>query len=293
MSILKIKAYAKINTSLKILSKRSDGYHEIETIMQNISLYDELFFSITDDNKFEILIDDNSVPKNEKNVCYQVWNILKSYTNENFGTKIEIKKKIPVGAGLGGGSSDAAATIFALNNLWKLSLTKRQMLEVAAKVGSDVPFFIYGGKALCTGRGEIVKRLPFLDTDKFFVIVVKPDESVNTKLAYEEWDKNFLNEDYNCIGSKEGGMICYQKTPFLFQNDFEKVIFTKYPNIKRAKDLLLKYGAIDASLTGSGSAVFGKVLDYKKGQEILSKILKDYSNSFLVETIDRSIELFQ
>ncbi len=276
MPSIKIRAYAKINTYLKIFSKRSDGFHDIETIMQNISLYDEISFETNKTGEIEIIGDNINLPINENNLCFKAAKKLVDYSNNSSGVKIKINKTIPIGAGLGGGSSDCAATIVALEKLWGLSLSKEQMIKIASEIGSDIPFFIIGGKALCKGRGEIIEQLPFEENDKQYIVLIKPKEFIPTKWAYEMWDLQNKNLDAQYSDTK---------------NDFEKVVFPKYPNIQKAKKLLLDLGAVESSLSGSGSSVFGKVKSFEDGKRIAATAKKYYSEVFLLETIDHSYEI--
>src|SRR5690554_833448 len=160
MTVIKALARAKINLSLDILGKRPDGYHEIETVMQSISLSDELVFQPASGLLLES--SDSSLPVNETNTVLRAAHLLQKFTKSNHGVKILLKKRIPAGAGLGGGSADAAATLLALNRLWGLNLSGKVLQEQALAVGSDVPFCLTGGTALVQGTGENITRLPCL-----------------------------------------------------------------------------------------------------------------------------------
>ncbi len=287
MTSIKIKAFAKVNTYLKILSKRPDGFHDIDTIMQNISLCDEISVAESD-NGISIGSDDPSIPSGEGNICHKTARHMLGISGRR-GVTVKIEKKIPSGAGLGGGSSDAAAVIRALDLLWDLSLDKNAMMRIAADIGSDVPFFIEGGRARCRGRGEVVEKLS--DIDEQYLVLIKPEESVPTKWAYEEFDKLSSKPDYKCFGSKEGGMVCSQNPQTHYENDFERVILPKYPVIKKAKDLLTSAGADTALMTGSGSAVFGVARDREHAERIRSKIKDQYPSSYLVYTVNRSFDI--
>ena len=153
---MKVKAYAKINLGLKVLGKREDGYHELEMIMVNVGLHDVLYFKISED---VMVIMDKTICEMEDNIVYKTAMYIKNRYKVQQGVKIKIKKKIPDGGGMGGGSSDAASTIIALNKLWNLGLNKKEMLEVAAKIGSDVPFFIVNKLSFVKGRGEKIEEI--------------------------------------------------------------------------------------------------------------------------------------
>lgn len=287
MTSITVRAFAKINLYLRILSKRADGFHDIETIMQNISLYDELFME-DGENGIIVDCDDAAVPSGEGNICHKAAALMMNISGKK-GIRINLRKSIPSGAGLGGGSSDAAAVLTALNRLWEMKLPASKLMEMAAGLGSDVPFFLAGGRALCRGRGEVIEKLP--DQEKAYFVLVKPDESVPTKWAYEEYDRLLAAGGYECFGSKEGGMVCSQKPAAYYENDFEKVVLSKYPGIKKAKSMLLSAGAKTALLTGSGSSVFGAAEDRAQAEKILSDIKRAYPLSFLVNTVDRPIEI--
>jgi len=289
--MLKAKAFAKINLILKILSKRPDGFHDIDTIMQNISLYDDI---LIEDFSGGIVVDcdDKAVPSGKANICYKAAELMMNIS-EKKGVKIGIRKQIPSGAGLGGGSSDAAAVLTALNRLWSMGLSSSKLSGIAAELGSDVPFFLVGGRALCSGRGEIVKKLP--DLKESFFVLIKPAVSIPTKWAYEEFDRQALSGDavsgYKCYGSKTGGIVCSEEAGAEYENDFEKVVLSEFPDIKKAKNALLAAGAGPALMTGSGSAVFGAAGSRSDADMILSKIRPKYRDSFVVHTVNYPIEL--
>ncbi len=284
MTSFRSRAFAKLNLSLKILAKRPDGFHDIETLMQNISLYDDISVADTGDG-IVVSCDDPAVPSGEGNICHKAAKRMMDISGKK-GVSIDIKKNIPSGAGLGGGSSDAAAVLNALNGLWDIGLSRGRLIEIAAELGSDVPFFIEGGRAFCTGRGEIVRKLP--DESPSHYVIIKPDESVPTKWAYEEYDSMSAASGFSCFGSKEGGIICTESPRLHYENDFEKVILPKFPGIKRAKEALLSAGAGTALLTGSGSAVFGVFEDQESAEKALTLAKETYVSSYIVHSVDRA-----
>src|ERR1043165_310385 len=156
---ISIPACAKINWSLRVFGKRSDGYHEIDTVLQTISLHDTLTFSTTDDNKIRFWCDDRSIPSGETNLVWRAGAVLRERYSINRGVKIRLAKRIPSKAGLGGGSSDAAATLLALAQFWEIEASANALVRIAEGLGSDVPFFFFGGKARATGRGELIEPL--------------------------------------------------------------------------------------------------------------------------------------
>ena len=288
MTSISLKAFAKINLTLKVLGIRPDGFHEIESIMQSVSLYDEIEIrSKFDRNSIEIHCSDDKVPAGEKNICYKAVELIRKKGNIDKGVRIEIKKNIPMEAGLGGGSSNAAAVLVGLNKMWGLKLPEDELIEIAAEIGSDVPFFIIGGRCLCRGRGEIIEKIlnpkpqilnkPQTPNSKQHnsYIIVKPGISVPTKWAYGEWDRAKTISNVQFPMSNLG-------------NDLEAVVINKYPVIGKIKQDLLEAGCVSAQMTGSGSAVFGIVKN--DGQKILNSITKKYPLSFLVEEVDKGVE---
>jgi len=293
MPVISLIAYAKINLSLKILGLRGDGFHDIESVMQNVSLCDELELAEIKEG-IEIVCDDPEVPVDKMNICYKAAEgVLMGMGGGGGmgrgigrGIRIRIGKKIPMGAGLGGGSSDAAAVIVGLNKLWGLKMTQQEMIDIAAKAGSDVPFFIVGGRCLCRGRGEIVEK--GLGTreqglgEKRYYIIVKPDVSISTKCAFEEWD-NYVDKQLTASGPQS-----LVPSP---QNDLEKVIVPGYPIIAQIKEELLMAGCSLAQMTGSGSAVYGAVENRGVGDRVIGEMKKKYDKAYLVSEVDRGVEI--
>ena len=190
MKRLKLNSYAKINLFLDVLNKREDDYHNIKTVMQRVSMYDKLEIF---ENKFgiELACDNRKIPIDERNTCYKAASLIKDKFNIDTGIKIIIKKTIPSGAGLAGGSSNAAAVITGLNELWKLGMTMEEMQEIGVKVGADVAFCLKGGTCLCEGLGDIITELnPFIWEN---ILIIKPDFSIPTPLAY----KTLTEKDHN------------------------------------------------------------------------------------------------
>ncbi len=275
MTSISLKAFAKINLTLKILGIRPDGFHEIESIMQNVSLYDEIEIrSKFDGNSIEIHCSDDNVPAGEGNICYKAAQLIRKKFNIEKGISIEIKKNIPMEAGLGGGSSNAAAVLVGLNKMWELKLKEKELIELAAQIGSDVPFFIIGGRCLCKGRGEkMEKDVRARGRVPQRYIIIKPDISVPTKWAYEEWDK-FRAQSLEHRTQSTG-------------NDLEAVVINKYPVIGEVKKALLEAGCTGAQMTGSGSAVFGS----GASQESFRKINVKHKNAFFVEEQDKGVDI--
>lgn len=258
---MKIKAYAKINLYLKVRARRPDGFHEIETLMRTIGLYDELVLTMAKKG-IKLSCTDHSLPLGPANLVYRAARAMEQEAlvlgRTTAGIRIHLKKNIPVGAGLGGGSSDAASTLLALNRLWRLRLKRAQLAAIGAKLGSDVPFFIYGGAAVARGRGE--KLRPVKGLPNWRLVLVKPPFGVSTRWAYE-------NLKLNLTKTPKNSKIIFYKLrknhpKNLAQgvfNDLESVCGQKHPLLLRIKRDLLALGALAALMSGSGSTVFAIV----------------------------------
>jgi len=270
-----LQAYAKINIGLYILGKRSDGYHDLETIFHEIDMFDEII--LEPHKTLEMSADSILVPVDETNLCLKAASILKKERKVKEGVMIDLKKNIPVGAGLGGGSSDAAAVLRGLNELWKLKLTDDQLRTIAGQIGSDVPFFIEGVNAYASGRGEILEHFP-LDIP-FWIAVVTPLIHIST-----EWAYNHIKLQRNGQGSELRTKIAKQlsnqkKLSSLIQNDFEESAINVYPEIGRLKERLKEGGAVFSLMSGSGSSVFGFFESEKKAHDTLESFPKNYRTS--------------
>ncbi len=275
---------AKINLYLDVSGLRQDGYHEIRTIYQAISLCDEIEFEVYKDD-ISLFCDDKRIPQDERNLAYKSARLLKDFSKIKKGVKIKLFKKIPSEAGLGGGSSNAAVTLFSLNRLWELNLPLETLLYLASKIGSDVPFFLIGGTAIGIGRGEEV--YPLKDLKRKTVFLVYPDERVNTKQAYQKIDE-VLTE------SKSSFKICkiafnleagFFKLEDMF-NRFEEVVFESYERIKDLREEMVKCGLKGVMMSGSGSTLFA-ILRNKKEASSISKMLKNKSRWAIATTLNR------
>jgi len=251
--IIQKKAYAKINLYLKILDKLPDGYHNIYTVMQKISLCDDIKIDITPGKKqnINIICNDPGVPVDKANTVYKAAELFFDCADVSRDIDITINKKIPVQAGLGGGSSDAGAVLLGLNEYFNFILPENILIEIAAKIGADVPFFAKNiNCAVCGGIGEIVAPC-YIDLSKFVCLIVKPAYNISTKQAYDDWDGFVHMDEQSSPLRKFDGIIQN------IHNDFYGVAVSKNKNIKDIKDLLLKSGAAAAELSGSGPALFG------------------------------------
>jgi len=262
---LNVPAFAKINLSLHVLSKRANGYHELDTVFQTVSLHDTLQLFATDNPDITLSCDDRRLPIDEGNLVRRAADALRQRFKTSRGARIRLEKRIPTQAGLGGGSSNAAITLIALNHLWELNATRQDLLAIAAQIGADVPFFLFGGTA--RGKGVGAEIAPLTDADPKFLLIIKPNAQVNTADAYKFLDERSLtlpNSKFILSGSRLTEI--FDNAGFnALHNDFEEIAFELVPEISRANSALINAGAGSALLAGSGSAVFG-VFDSEDAQ---------------------------
>ena len=267
---MKYFAPAKINLFLDVLNKRDDGYHNLSMIMQTIDLCDEI--DIEKAEKISLECNKDGIPLNEKNLVWKAADLFFEYTKINGGCKIYLKKVIPDGAGLGGGSSDAAQVLIALNEIYDTKLSNEQLKGIAVKIGADVPFFIDKGCCLAEGIGDILT--PIENNTNPYVLVYKPEVSISTKWVYESLNlnnKKEKNKDELIELLRVGNMKFYDG---IF-NVLEDVSITKYPEIEDVKNKFKNLGATNAMMTGSGSAVFAIFVDEIKAKEALGHFEKE------------------
>ena len=255
--MLKLPSFAKINWTLRVLGKRPDGYHEVATLLQTVSLCDELTFERRDDGEISLTCDHPEIPLDESNLIIKAARALPARR----GVAINLVKRIPTRAGLGGASSNAAATLLALNRLWRLDLENTDLRQIGSGLGADVPFFFVGGTATATGTGTDVFAVP--DLPRKWLLVVTPNVSVSTATAYAALKAGSLTtqESIPILSSSFAEPFSGDSSQWVLHNDFEGVIFEMEPEIRRAKKALLDAGARGALLAGSGSSVFGIFTD--------------------------------
>ena len=249
-------SFAKINWVLRVLGKRPDGYHEVVTVLQTISLHDELTIQLSEDGPITLTCDDPTIPTGRDNLVHKAVDFLMYGFQEYFGAEITLKKRIPAMGGLGGASSNAAVTLKAINKLWKDAYINVEEFGPES-LGADVPFFLMGGACAATGIGEVLRPLP--DGPKQYLIVVTPNAKVSTAHAYASLNAASLttsNSD-SILSSSLADLNSADSRQWPLCNDFERVIFEIEPEIERAKNALLEAGAWGALLAGSGSSVFG------------------------------------
>jgi len=286
-----LKSPAKINLYLAILNKRKDGYHGIKSVFSRISLHDDVVLKLRADSRIRILTSHKWFPKDfKKNLAYRSAKLLQDTCGVKIGVDISIVKRIPIGAGLGGGSSNAATVLMGLNKLWKLGLSKDKLAQLGSKIGSDVPFFIWDCRfALVKGRGEKVKPLKSLSREKINHILVVPDIKVPTPRIYQEWDKGkYLHHSKLTIGKYNDKILSLglkKKDPLLLNqfifNDLEKVTLKLYPAVRRIKDKLRGLGIKAILMSGSGPAVYG-IVSLKKEALVLSRQLKKQAKNWRI-----------
>jgi 4-diphosphocytidyl-2-C-methyl-D-erythritol kinase len=289
MPSIRIKAYAKVNLGLSVIGRREDGFHELRTIYQSISLADDLEVSVlpASSKKATILLECSgiSVPGGRDNLAVRAAEILLDELKVKRNVQQRMRKNIPTGSGLGGASSDAAAVMRALLHLLKLQLTSEKLFNIAAKLGSDVPFFLWGGKALGVGRGEEI--YPLEEDKRRFGVVVYPRASISTPEAYQQLHLPALtrqkaNPNIELFCGLVNGAKCE-----VIGNDFERVVFPAIRGLRQVKRSLLSSGAEIASLTGSGSAVFGLFANREKAIQAAQNVRKPGMDVYAIRTISR------
>jgi 4-diphosphocytidyl-2-C-methyl-D-erythritol kinase len=260
---MQVFAPAKINLSLEILGRRSDGFHEIETRMVPVSLCDEIKINTDDSRKgVQFRCDDPSVPTGSDNLAVRAVKVFFTATKIQSAVAIDLKKKIPHGAGLGGGSSDAATTLLALNQLFETKLTRDELAKLGAAIGSDVPFFIFESAAICRGRGELIT--PFQLPAKLSILLLKPAFAVPTGWAYSRWQNS---------GEIPGVSFAPQQfadQPFI--NDLEWPVFEKFVFLAQLKAWLLRQPEVGAALmSGSGSTMFAVMRESGNAERVAER----------------------
>ena len=281
-----LPSFAKINWTLRVLGRRDDGFHELFTVFQTVSLDDTIGFEPHD--RLHLECDDRNVPTDERNLIITAANALREATENRSGARIRLEKRIPSPGGLGGGSSNAAVALIGLKRLWQIDVTDEQLQEIAAKVGSDVPFFLHGGTAIGTGRGEVIEPVDDISAEN--MLVVTPDVDVSTRQAFADLNADALTSE----GRDHILTVCRNEARSLdplhsvLKNDFEASVFAAYPEIARVKATLLKLGAVNAALSGSGASVFA-IFDNKETRQAAEKALDHESTwrKFAVSTISR------
>ena len=262
---LHLKSPAKVNLRLEILRRREDGYHELRTILQKISLQDTLHFDLKKEKRISITTDHPDLSVGKSNLVYRAAQSILKGSDYKGGVRIKIEKKIPLGAGLGGGSSNAAATLKALNQMLRLKLPKKELMRIGLGIGADVPFFLVEGSAIASGIGERLKKI---DLSDLWYVLIYPNFEVSTRWAYQ-----------NFVLTKRRFHFKFHKFPknpeeisSLLGNDLEEPDSKEYPEIGVMKKMLYSAGALGALMTGSGPTVFGIFSDNGDSSKAYKKV---------------------
>lgn len=281
------RAYAKINLCLDVIGKRQDGYHEIDMVMQTLSICDVIKVTLTTTGKIELSGSNEEEHKdikwNESNLVYRAAKIfIDNYIKHFSGIKIEVEKNIPSAAGLGGGSSDAATTLMLLNELYEVNVSDKELMKLGVSLGADVPYFIVGGTARCKGIGEIVT--PLKKVKNLSCVLVKPDADISTALIYRETDEQSVptfnvNVDNMCRAINEGNLDGIYTN---IKNRLENVTIKHVPEIKDIEEKLMKLGANATCMSGSGPTVFGLFEDDDIAQRAFEYIKKEEKGTVLL-----------
>lgn len=273
MQYIELKALAKINLGLDVLGKRENGYHDVRMVMQTIYLYDDVKIEKTEQPGIELITNLPFLPVNESNIAYKAAKLLMDEFGISQGVKISLNKRIPVAAGLAGGSSNAAAVLHGVNRLFDLKLDREALMDRGVTLGADVPYCIMRGTVLAEGIGEILT--PLDPMPRCHVLIAKPPISVSTKVVYEKLDDKAIVEHPDIDGIigalKEADLETVARS---MGNVLEEVTIDDYPVIEELKDIMKKHGALNAMMSGSGPTVFGIFDDKSLAKDAMREIRK-------------------
>jgi 4-diphosphocytidyl-2-C-methyl-D-erythritol kinase len=285
---IRLRAFAKVNYALDVLGLRGDGYHEVRTVMQSISLADEVELQrATEGFELSCEPDETEIGPPEHNTVYLAWKLLRGLTNDELPVRVKLRKMIPAGAGLGGGSADAAAVLVGMNELFGLGLRVEELREVGVQIGADVPFCISGGTTLGEGIGEILTQLPAPPPHR--LIVAKPPRSADTATiyrAYYEAKTESTRSVDPVISALDSGNLSALATAI--GNDLEYVTANLVPEVKILEQTLLESGALGASMSGSGTAVYGIFGDEEAAGTVKDRIEAPFVGVY--EPVSRGVE---
>lgn len=277
------RARAKINLSLDVRHKRNDGYHELESIMQTVDLSDYITLFPRDEAGVSLTINTPFLPVDERNLAYKAAQVMRQVCGIKEGVHIDIDKRIPVAAGLAGGSSNAAAVLRGLNRLWQLDLPLSEISAIGARVGSDVPFCVYGGTALVRGRGEWVEPLPLQPA--YWVLLAKPPVAVSTAEIYADLKLDEVTNHpraHAMIAALQSGSL--QQVAEAAGNVLETVTLQRFPEIDRIKDQFARLGMTVSLMSGSGPTVFGLTDKEQKAKKAFNSLRPAIKELFLCQT---------
>ncbi len=300
-----IKSPAKINLHLEVIGKRKDGYHELAMIMQNIDLADYLEFDINNASVIKLKSDCNNLSLDSDNLIVKSAYLLKKLSNNDLGANIFLKKNIPIGAGLAGGSSNAAATLIGLNKLWNLNLDNNKLVKLSASLGSDVPFFVKGGSQLCFGRGEILEQLN--NKYEYGVLLLKnPNVSISTAETYKKYSNKFIKKEdmitdvidniRNDLRKKSLNVFNIYDKSIKIKNDLQLIVENENDSVKQALYLLSNLeNCLTYSMSGSGPTCFALFKDFDTANKALNDNYKLFKNkgfdSWACKTLDKGIKI--
>ncbi|WP_188456150.1 4-(cytidine 5'-diphospho)-2-C-methyl-D-erythritol kinase [Virgibacillus oceani] len=279
------KAPAKINLSLDVLGKRDDGFHEVEMIMTSIDLADRVELYPLNKDCIKVSADNQYVPNDERNLAYKAALAFKNKYHIDHGVRIAIEKNIPVSAGLGGGSSDAAAVLRGLNRMWCVGATMGELADLGASIGSDVPFCIFSKTALATGHGEILRDIA--SPPPCYVVLAKPNIGVSTRIIFQQVDVGELKHPntqkiIRSLENKDFTKLCEN-----VGNALESVTFSLFPTVQRIKEKMIQAGTTGVLMSGSGPTVVGLVEHYSKAKRIYNGLRGFCEEVYIVQLLDR------
>lgn len=268
--MIKYKSYGKVNLSLEVIKKRTDGYHEIDSLMHKIDLWDELAFDKRSDNKIKIHSDTDDLPLDESNLVFKAWKLMARYKNQGTGVDIYIKKNIPIAAGLGGGTSNGVLTMKVLNEIWNLSLSKDRLIELAKDLGADSTFFFYDGLVRVRGIGEKIQ--PLSKIKAYYLLLVNIGKHLSSARVYQSMSKFSSGRIDQLVGALPN--LC-QASNLTF-NNMEDVSFSIYPELQSIKDKISQTGACFSLMSGAGPTVFGLYEDSKTRNQAFDQLKDSY-----------------
>ena len=275
LTTLHLQSPAKVNLRLEVLGKRADGYHDLKMVMCRISLFDEVTLALNNDDKITVVCDNESVPCGEENIAWKAAKTFKNTTGITNGIHIKIKKRIPMGGGLGGGSSNAATVLMGLNSLTGNTLSTEKLMEMGLTLGADVPFFIFKEPALAEGIGE--RLTPISGLPELSLILVNPAIEIPTASIFNSLNLGLTKPietlsitKFNCSLSEVIAIL---------HNDLEDVTLNKYPEVKMVKEMLHNHGASGVLMSGSGSTVFSLYLDHEKAETAFTLIKEEAASN--------------
>ncbi len=284
---MKVKAAAKINLMLDILKRLDNGYHSLFMIMQSVDLYDTITVEKNSNNEIIIKCDTEGVPCNEKNIAYKCAKaFFEALSIDDRGITIEIEKAIPMAAGTAGGSADGAGVLYCLNKIYNTNLSERELCEIGAKVGADIPFSLVGGTAIALGTGTIIA--PVNDLPECYIVLAKPDQDVSTPEAYAQFDSLTRVRHLDRVSMIEAvSNADYEKICNLCGNVFEQAV--EVPKRPHIKGVMRKCGADACCMSGSGPTVYGVFSDKGKAEDAYLKLSKKYDNVYLCKPATKGV----